>query len=300
MAHVRSPAYPGTSLEVALDRADQIYGHENRAAAAFDVVLGHWGYKPMTGPGQVTLAALRQFGLITVRGQGAARQVQLTQLALSILLDEIPDSTERAKAVRIAALMPKTYAALWKKWGTPLPSQANMRTHLIRDLKFNEKAVAGFLKNFEKTISFAKLDSGAILSDGDGDKNGAGDGAKRPIKVGDFVQWTSQGVAQFSAPCRVTGLSEDAEWAFVEGSETGLPVKELAVAEAPTSNQVVPPRNPLYQVVEEKGAVHIDLTLPGGNVVSIRAKNYISAKEGEKIKSLIDLSLVDDSAPSQT
>lgn len=47
---------------------------------------------------------------------------------------------------------------------------------------------------------------------------------KIQIQAGDYVQWESQGVLQFSVPRKVTGFSEDEEWAFVEGSNTGAPV----------------------------------------------------------------------------
>jgi hypothetical protein len=47
------------------------------------------------------------------------------------------------------------------------------------------------------------------------------------VSVGDRVQWTSQGAAQFSEPRRVVAMSPDGEWAFVEGSTTGIPTSQL-------------------------------------------------------------------------
>lgn len=51
----------------------------------------------------------------------------------------------------------------------------------------------------------------------------------QPIAVGDYVQWESQGVLQFPEPLRVRALSPDGDWAFVDGSTTGMPVDELTV-----------------------------------------------------------------------
>jgi hypothetical protein len=51
------------------------------------------------------------------------------------------------------------------------------------------------------------------------------------IKIGDAVQWTSQGTDQFAEPRKIKSISEDGEYAFVEGSNTGIPVKELSVTE---------------------------------------------------------------------
>jgi hypothetical protein len=47
------------------------------------------------------------------------------------------------------------------------------------------------------------------------------------FKIGSIVNWESQGVLQFEKPTAVKGFSEDGEYAFVEGTNTGIPVKEL-------------------------------------------------------------------------
>jgi len=50
-----------------------------------------------------------------------------------------------------------------------------------------------------------------------------------PVWPGDLVQWTSGEVDQFPEPRRVIRLSDDGQWAFVEGSQTGLETSELTV-----------------------------------------------------------------------
>jgi len=54
---------------------------------------------------------------------------------------------------------------------------------------------------------------------------------QKTINVGDLVQWASDGVDQFDTPRRVRGMQvhDQQEWAFVEGSETRMPVSELTV-----------------------------------------------------------------------
>src|SRR6266852_4251519 len=49
--------------------------------------------------------------------------------------------------------------------------------------------------------------------------------------IGDLVQWTSGGVDQFEMPKRVRRVEtrEGQEWAFVEGTETAVPMSELTV-----------------------------------------------------------------------
>ena len=51
------------------------------------------------------------------------------------------------------------------------------------------------------------------------------------VKIGDSVQWTSQGTDQFAEPRKIKSISEDGKYAFVEGSDTGIPVAELSVTE---------------------------------------------------------------------
>jgi hypothetical protein len=55
--------------------------------------------------------------------------------------------------------------------------------------------------------------------------------SRRTPVVDDWVQWESQGVKQFPTPRRVRAVMEkDGEWwALVDGSDTGVPVKELTV-----------------------------------------------------------------------
>ena len=54
---------------------------------------------------------------------------------------------------------------------------------------------------------------------------------QKTVNVGDLVQWASDGADQFDTPRRVraTQRHDRQEWAFVEGSKTGMPVSELTV-----------------------------------------------------------------------
>src|SRR6266851_5275624 len=54
---------------------------------------------------------------------------------------------------------------------------------------------------------------------------------QKTVNIGDLVQWASDGVDQFDTPrcVRATQMHEQQEWAFVEGSKTGMPVSELTV-----------------------------------------------------------------------
>jgi len=59
--------------------------------------------------------------------------------------------------------------------------------------------------------------------------------AETPIKVsvGDYVQWVSNGVEQFTSPRKVVGIFPDGTHVQVFGSNTGIPMTELNVVDAP-------------------------------------------------------------------
>jgi hypothetical protein len=56
----------------------------------------------------------------------------------------------------------------------------------------------------------------------------------RTAMIGDLVQWTSGGVDQFERPTRIRRVEthEGEDWAFVDGTDTAVPVSELTVVTA--------------------------------------------------------------------
>jgi hypothetical protein len=168
---LRSPAYPAVSLETAIERARTFHSHERRNPASFVVAVGHWGFKEKSSGGLTTVAALKSFGLMKdLEVKAGGRTVQLTDLGLRILLDNRDPSPERDTAIKQAALSPKIHVALWKKWGTQLPSDNELRHRLIFDWKFNENSVADFVQEYKDTIAFAKLTDSDTISGAPEDK----------------------------------------------------------------------------------------------------------------------------------
>ena len=154
---VRSPSYPLFSLDNALDKARDFYRSEARNAAAFPVAAKCWGYSPTSGSAAKALAAMQSFGLVEVSGTKNNRMINLSELALRIILDDRTVSPERDDSLHTAALLPPLHKKLWDKWGDQLPSDENMRHTLIFDYKFNERFVADFIRKYKVTISFSGL-----------------------------------------------------------------------------------------------------------------------------------------------
>jgi hypothetical protein len=73
----------------------------------------------------------------------------------------------------------------------------------------------------------------------------------KSANAGDLVQWTSGGVDQFETPRRVQSVHrrDGKEWAFVEGTNTGVPLSELTVVtpkpDAPSRLSTTPPPDPI-------------------------------------------------------
>lgn len=153
----RSPAYPGLDLKAAIERARSFYHHEKRSSANVAVAVQHWGYSPSSSGGRQTLAALISYGLLEDKGSGDQRSVTLSDLALRILLDDRPDSIERADAIRRAALLPKIHSELFSKWPNELPSNPNLRHYLLIEKKFNENSVDDFISQLRTTADFARI-----------------------------------------------------------------------------------------------------------------------------------------------
>ena len=156
-SRTRSPAYPYIALPNALEKAAVLWQVEGRHAAAVNVAMQHWGYKEDSSTGYSCVAALKKFGLVDHEGMGDTRQVRLSDLALTILLDKDPDSDERRDALRAAALGPRIHTELWERYGMELPSDQSLKRYLVLERGFNETAVEELLDEYKQTMTFAGL-----------------------------------------------------------------------------------------------------------------------------------------------
>jgi hypothetical protein len=214
-ARLRSPAYPGIDLEAAIKRAQELYDREHRSAANAEIAVQHWGFKPTSGGGFVVIAALKAFGLISDSGSGKTRKIQLSELALRILLDRRSDSTERQEAIKQAALMPKIHASLWTKYGREIPSNENLAHELVFERKFNENSVKDFIKEYRDTIEFAKLSNSDTVSlstediEEDSDMPDLREVIEKPVVISKKSE--IPGTKEISLP---VGMSEDGQAIF--------------------------------------------------------------------------------------
>jgi hypothetical protein len=160
----RSPSYPGIGLEAALDRARDLYREIGRSPAHVEAALKALGYGPKSSGGRTIIAALKKFGLLNDEGSLDRRQVQLTPLALRIILDDRGESPERDEAIGTAALSPTIHRELLDRYNGSLPGDDTLRTYLRVDRAFTDRAVKEFVPQFKATVAFAKLGSSDTVS----------------------------------------------------------------------------------------------------------------------------------------
>ena len=166
----RSPAYPAISLASALQKAEVLRKEAGKNPMHVDTVLDVLGFKPKSGGGMATLSALLKFGLLVDEGTGDTRRARLTQSALDILLDDRPDSPEKASKLKEAALAPTIHRELWDRYQGAIPGDTTLRVYLRRDRDFGDGAANELIKEFRETIAYAKLGETDSISVGEEDK----------------------------------------------------------------------------------------------------------------------------------
>ena len=251
---LRSPSYPSISLEDAVSAIAKIEKVYRTAPVDRGEAVKLLGYSSHSGPAAKILAALASYGLLERAGKGEAR---VTERAKTILY---PGSDEeRRKGLIAAALEPPLFRDLRDRFEAAIDDGMIPESGVIRYLdkeNFNPSAVRPAARAFLGTMAF-------LASNGANDSHGVGpsDREESPsagpeggsvtyggARVGDHVQWESQGVLQFTEPQRVRFVTDDGEWVAVEGSETGIQMDQVIVEKhepAAVPPAATPPTIPL-------------------------------------------------------
>lgn len=156
-SRTRSPSYPVIDLKAALEKAGQLYPH-GKHPLDLDTIAEQWDYKPGASTVNRVVAALKKYDLIEeVEDDGDDRLLKLTGLAEDILIDPDLETKEAQDAIREAAIAPLLHAVLWDRWGKNVPAEAEIRRHLIKDRKFNDRYVDRAIQVYLDSIAFAGL-----------------------------------------------------------------------------------------------------------------------------------------------
>jgi hypothetical protein len=257
---IRSPSYPNMSLNDAVGAVRKIealyrLSPVDRVAGAKLI-----GYSGLSGPANAALASLAQYGLVERAGKGEMRVTARAQAILHPNNDE-----EKRQGLRTAAFEPTLFRELRERWPNMIPPEDGVTKYLNRQ-GFNQTAIRPAAKAYLQTLHFLE-EAGASESHGTGGGGGAesalpaDDGEKiDPVvtyggaRVGDLIQWESDGALQLEKPTRVRLVTDDGQWVVVEGSETGIPMSEVIVQERAQAPVIQPPRFPLDREAEKVDA----------------------------------------------
>lgn len=163
MARIRSPNYPAISLPEAIERVRKIHAKEQHLAAPREVIAAHLGYGGLNGASNKAISAISKYGLLEdVNGD----KVKVSPLAMSILFPGAP--SEKTAAIKEAAFKPAIFSEIAGEWGGQQPSDANLRSWLIRR-NFASDALDRVIQSYRDTIGLVaqeggSYDSGQVVS----------------------------------------------------------------------------------------------------------------------------------------
>lgn len=157
----RSPAYPVHPLEKGVELISDLYRYNQFRPVPYRVQAAGWGYSASSSNGQRTLAALKHFDLVAETKSGQERYIELTRLGKRIVLGRQAATADYYEALRIAALNPPVFKAMWDMWGEHLPSSNEVTRSLVLDMSFNPHSADAVLSTYRQTLRFSGLLKGS-------------------------------------------------------------------------------------------------------------------------------------------
>lgn len=167
MAKTRSPNYPAFSLGEAIALVAKIHEKDMRNRMSRETVADHLGYKGLSGPALGKLAALRAYGLL----DGGGDDLRVSDAAVTIIADE-PSSDDRQQEIQNAAFRPKLFQSLYDHFDGQRPSEANLRSYLIKE-DFTPTAAEKLVHIYLDTFDLASREGGEYNANAGGEEEGA-------------------------------------------------------------------------------------------------------------------------------
>lgn len=289
---IRSPSYPSMGLEDAISAVETLHKQYRNSAIDREVAARLIGFNTLSGPANKALAALASYGLVERAGKG---EMRVTDRARTILYED--DVSKRRDSLVAAAQEPPLFRQLRSKFPEMLAPPKEGVINFLRRQNFNENAIKPATRAFLDTMRYLEQ-NGVTESYGpqSSSESESASSTKQPMryggaKVGDWVQWESQGVLQFTTPQRVRHVSEDGDWVAVEGSETGLPMNEVIVqTPAPEAAQEPRSRAPTFPLQHDsaEGEEWIKSRLGPEVQVQLFVKGNMGPKEISKLIRLLE------------
>jgi len=297
----RSPAYPSFSVQKALEQIKALYEQEKEYAAPFASALKAWGYGAKSSGGRQTLATMKYYGLVDITGEGDARRIKVSEMALKILRDPREDDTEKRQMIHRVAMNPAAHKLLAEEYPTGLASDGTVQ-YFLMESGFNEQAARELLEEFKETASFISLYDpqkplDKVAEKGDSE---AADELPPAISVGDKVQVTVAGTDLYADGATVLGFSDDGTWVFIDKSDSAAKLEEVTLIEAAAPRVLAQerPQVPAHLLsskgLDEKlreGWQEERLLDDKGGEIFLRYEGEVSAERYEFIRDYLDFKL---------
>jgi hypothetical protein len=145
---MRSPSYPGTPLEKAVDFVAKIHRSERQNPVDRDVAVQAMGYSGLSGRAAKVLSDLIQYSLLEKAGKN---EVRVSTRAVEILHPESPDS--RSEALKAAAFEPDLFQRIKERFPDGQPSEAALRSYFVRE-DFTDAAIPRAIRAYFETCQF--------------------------------------------------------------------------------------------------------------------------------------------------
>ncbi len=126
MAHQRSPNCPQVTFQEAAEKARLLYQHEHTHPASKEVVAHSVGYSGLNGRSLSMIGAMRQYALI----DGPSDGMRVTDDAVAFF--ELDIGPDRDAALSRMLFAPAVFAQIHSDFGDTLPSEQNLKHHLIK------------------------------------------------------------------------------------------------------------------------------------------------------------------------
>jgi hypothetical protein len=265
--------FPFINLAKALERTRAIYENDKGGKGLkVPVAFSAWGYSDKSSGGFQTVAALKSYGLLADEGANDDRSVKMTSEARQYFMTEI--DADKARLCAKFAGRPPLMAHLLDHWDRGTVQDPVARTYLKTEIGLNEQSARSALGIYKDNLSFI-LDKGSAKvaeeptnpRQEERDDEGEGDNAPplvpfnppKDVRVGDRVQWASQGVDQFDLPRPVTGITRDPQrgwFVSIRGENGAVPMEQVEIVErdvplrAPPAFQAVDLESTAKQPIE--------------------------------------------------
>lgn len=154
---MRSPTYPSTPLEQAIDMVRKLHQLERTNPVDREVAAKGLGYGGISGRSATVLSNLIQYGLLAKTGKN---EVRVTERAVEILYPDNEDS--KAAALSAAAEEPELFQRIRERFQDGMPSANALHSFFVK-LGFTDTAIPSAIRAFQETFTFLEnaIESGS-------------------------------------------------------------------------------------------------------------------------------------------